>query len=101
MTASDLDEQTTVPPVAAEAELPVQKSKVEFIKLGEKISRLSEQVQNDLPTDRKQIGSRRENRPEIINIARTMLKAGANFESIKKVLPVSEAELNLIKMNNN
>lgn len=76
-------------------------SDMEFIKLGENKSRLPEQVQSNLSENRKTIGSRRQNRLEIINLAKTMLKTGATIDNIKKVLPVSEAEMNLIKMNNN
>jgi hypothetical protein len=76
-------------------------TKIEFIKLGEQKSRLSEQVQRNLPSGRKSIGSRRENRMEIINLAKTMLKTGASFENIKKVLPVSDTELNLLQLKNN
>jgi hypothetical protein len=75
-------------------------NQIEFIKLGEKEIRLPEQVQKVLPQNRKSLGSRNKNRPEIIKIAKTMLNSGATFENIKKVLPVSDAELSLLKLSN-
>ncbi len=45
--------------------------------------------------------SERRDRVDIIRIAREMLKAGADSERIKQVLPVSEAELALLTMQNN
>ncbi len=81
--------------------IPTMNRNMEFFNLGENKSRLPEQVQKNLSENRKTIGSRRQNRLEIINLAKTMLKTGATKDNIKKVLPVSEAELNLINMNNN
>ncbi|NOY88188.1 MAG: hypothetical protein GXO93_02205 [FCB group bacterium] len=71
-----------------------------FIKLGESASYpLSE---NKLKTGRRSRNSSspRYDHLEIIRIARSMLKAGATPEKIKKVLPVSESELVLLKANN-
>ena len=43
-------------------------------------------------------GERRD-RSEIIRIARTMVKAGASDEKIKRLIPISDAELSLLSMS--
>ncbi len=43
-------------------------------------------------------GASRQSRADIIRIARGMMKAGATNDKIKKVLPVSEAELALMNL---
>ena len=43
--------------------------------------------------------SHRSNRVDIIRIARRMINAGASNEKIRRVLPISEAELSLLSLN--
>lgn len=56
----------------------------------------------DKPTERSSMlrPSERRDRVDIIRIAREMLKAGADNRRIQQVLPVSEAELALLTMQN-
>ena len=59
-------------------------------------------VEDDKPTERSSVmrPSERRDRVDIIRIAREMLKAGADNRRIQQVLPVSEAELALLTMQN-
>lgn len=57
---------------------------------------------DDKPIERASVlrPSERRDRVDIIRIAREMLKAGADNRRIQQVLPVSEAELALMTMQN-
>ncbi len=73
-------------------------NRVQFIRFGEggrqtRSEPTAEPVLSDSQVNRR-------NRSEIIRVARGMLKAGATHDNIKKVLPISEAELSLLSMNN-
>jgi hypothetical protein len=59
-------------------------------------------VEADQPSAKSSVlrSSERRDRVDIIRIAREMLKAGADNERIQQVLPVSEAELSLLTMQN-
>ncbi len=75
----------------------VTPSRVQFVRFGERkeASREAEPVMTVTEG-----GVSRRNRSEIIRVARSMIKAGATYESIRKVLPISEAELSLLSSNN-
>lgn len=68
--------------------------KVEFINFGQKKKET---------TKRKEgiSGNSKRNRSEVIRMANAMLAAGNEPEQIKKVLPISDTELALLKLNNN
>lgn len=74
--------------------------KVKFIKLGESVSYPLSKNKVKTGKSSQNSSSQRYDHLEIIRIARSMLKAGATPEKIKKVLPVSESELVLLKANN-
>jgi hypothetical protein len=68
--------------------------KLEFIKLGS--------ASEPKPTATREASegvAERRDRADIIRVARTMLKAGATHEKIKRVIPISEAELSLLTMS--
>ncbi|MEA1981484.1 MAG: hypothetical protein U9N54_10990 [candidate division Zixibacteria bacterium] len=59
----------------------------------------SRNANNIAPEEAKNNTARRD-RPQIIRIAREMIKAGANEEKIMSLLPISEAELAILNMTN-
>ncbi|UCE23377.1 MAG: hypothetical protein JSU74_08720 [Candidatus Zixiibacteriota bacterium] len=72
--------------------------RLEFIKLGEKPNRGP--VESDrVPAAKAEEVARRRDRAETIRVARTMLKAGAPHEKIKRLIPISDAELSLLSMS--
>ena len=91
-----VDERTGVDVESAEP-TPVKENptrKLEFIKLGT--------GPTSTPTAARQVTesrSERRDRADIIRVARTMLKAGATHDKIKRVIPVSDAELSLLSMS--
>ncbi len=72
--------------------------RIEFIKLGERPTVAED---NSTPESLPQAGTTgdRRNRTEIIRIARTMLKAGTSDDKIKRLIPISDAELSLLSMS--
>lgn len=72
--------------------------RIEFIKLDERPNTDSAGTAQEAEPNAASVGDRR-NRAEIIRIARTMLKAGASEEKIKRLIPVSDAELSLLSMS--
>ena len=72
--------------------------RLEFIKLGEKPGRVSPNT-NPSPGAAAEDIARRRDRAETIRVARTMLKAGAPHEKIKRLIPISDAELSLLSMS--
>lgn len=73
------------------------KRKAEFIRLGKPRS-LSTETASHQETEGARGAFKRGDRPDIIRIARRMLNEGASHEKIKKVLPISEAELALMAL---
>lgn len=100
------------PPTAAQVaveDVPEQKPRpltsrdgdnrrIEFIKLGERATAANEIGSPESPPNAAAVGDRR-NRAETIRIARTMLKAGASNDKIKRLIPISDAELSLLSMS--
>ncbi|KAA3637814.1 MAG: hypothetical protein DWP97_00105 [Calditrichaeota bacterium] len=77
---------------------PVQKqnvSNVKFIQLGSSDHEI-EQVSHA----KKESVPQKISRKEVIQLARKMLDAGSTTENIKRILPVSDAELALLSLNN-
>jgi len=73
-------------------------NRVQFIRFGE---RKAPQTESQAPRLTSSDGGvNRRNRTEIFRVARSMIKAGATHDSIRKVLPISEAELSLLSTNN-
>ena len=72
--------------------------RIEFIKLGEHQSEATGRTAAESTPQTGANGERRD-RSEIIRIARTMLKAGASDEKIKRLIPISDAELSLLSMS--
>jgi len=72
--------------------------RLEFIKLGERPDAAANEDSLESAPNTVATGDRR-NRAEIIRIARTMLKAGASDEKIKRLIPISDAELSLLSMS--
>jgi hypothetical protein len=73
-------------------------NRVQFIRFGE---RKAPERNNPTPQLTSSDGGvNRRNRTEIFRVARSMIKAGATHDSIRKVLPISEAELSLLSTNN-
>ncbi len=87
-------EQQAIASTVAETE----KRRVEFIKLGHE-NATGSAPEGKSESMRETTSSDRRDRAEIIRIARGMLKAGATNERIKRVLPISEAELSLLSMS--
>ncbi len=84
--------------VAPEVTRQGDRRKVEFIRFGEMAESDAPDVASILPDDTG-IKSRRD-RSDIIRVARTMLRAGAPADKIRRVLPISEAELSLLSLTN-
>ncbi|UCG61016.1 MAG: hypothetical protein JSV52_11900 [Candidatus Zixiibacteriota bacterium] len=83
---------------AASVETEVVPRKIEFIKLSEE----SDPTPNASGHARRPTAgdvSRRRDRADVIRVARTMLKAGAPHDKIKRVIPISDAELSLLSMS--
>jgi hypothetical protein len=85
--------------------LPVQQPSVapQFMRLHDPTPQAQTfAADDDRPTERSSVLrlSERRDRVDIIRIAREMLKAGADNRRIQQVLPVSEAELALLTMQN-
>lgn len=55
----------------------------------------------DLAVDNNRTDNSRRDRMSIVRTARMMLKAGASWQKIKRVLPISEAELALLSAGQN
>lgn len=72
--------------------------RVQFIRFGERPVVKSANRRSTATGAEGSVGRR--NRTEIIRVARSMIKAGATHDSIRKVLPISEAELSLLSTNN-
>ncbi|UCD62821.1 MAG: hypothetical protein JSW34_08625 [Candidatus Zixiibacteriota bacterium] len=73
-----------------------EKRRVEFIKLGESAG--ASRSENKAATaDGSDGNGERRDRAAIMRIAGSMLTAGASHDKIRKVLPVSEAELSLLE----
>ena len=70
-------------------------SNVKFIQLGSTGSE-GEHVTHV----KKEAAPARASRKEVIQLARKMLDAGSTTENIKRILPVSDAELALLSLNN-
>jgi len=88
--------ETLAPEEVPKAPGTTENRRLEFIKLGER----SEKVDIDTdPGSSNAVAGDRRNRSEIIRIARTMLKAGASEEKIKRLIPISDAELSLLSMS--
>ena len=75
-----------------------ERRRVEFVRLGRQDIAERSTVKTTDTTGTASVGDRR-NRTETIRIARTMLKAGASAEKIKRVIPISDAELSLLSMS--
>ncbi|MHA1795922.1 MAG: hypothetical protein ACTSUK_07410 [Promethearchaeota archaeon] len=60
----------------------------------------SSKTTEDVVSEPVKANSIRRDRPQIIRIARDMIKAGASEENIMRVLPISEAELSILSMTN-
>jgi hypothetical protein len=71
--------------------------RIQFVKFGQKAGRLAG-MRDSSRREPDSLGANRRSRAEIIRIAREMMKAGATSDKIKKVLPVSEAELALMNL---
>lgn len=74
--------------------------KMEFIKFGEQHFDKDKTEKPAQPVNNRVNELRRPDRKEVISLARKMLDSGATHENIKKILPVSEAELALLSLNN-
>ncbi len=71
--------------------------RIQFVKFGQEDDRST----GTRAASHKEFDSpiaRRQSRADIIRIAREMIKAGATGDKIKRVLPVSEAELALLNL---
>ena len=78
---------------ADDAEVVVEeKRRVEFVRLGRQDAGPTPAVKTADTTGTTSASDRRD-RTETIRIARTMLKAGATADKIKRVIPISDAEL--------
>lgn len=75
--------------------------KMEFIKFGSTPVMSPESVKKPVQPKTANLQNSRPTKVEIIKLARKMLSAGAPTENIKKVLPISDAELALLQLNNN
>ena len=75
-----------------------EKRRVEFVRLGQQNTAARPAI-NKTDTNDSAVAGDRRNRTETIRIARTMLKAGASAEKIKRVIPISDAELSLLSMS--
>ncbi len=75
-----------------------ERRRVEFVRLSRQDAPGASTVKTTDTTGTASVGDRR-NRTETIRIARTMLKAGASAEKIKRVIPISDAELSLLSMS--
>lgn len=94
------DQSTSVTVDTAEP-APVRESsvrKLEFIKLGSIPDVAATTARPAVREVVKGVAERRD-RADIIRVARTMLKAGATHDKIKRVIPVSDAELSLLSMS--
>lgn len=72
--------------------------RIEFIKLGEKPDQVIS-TPDPGPAAKAEDVARRRDRADTIRVARTMLKAGAPHEKIKRLIPISDAELSLLSMS--
>ncbi|MEW6412650.1 MAG: hypothetical protein AB1483_09285 [Candidatus Zixiibacteriota bacterium] len=86
------------PPADEVISTPTEKRRVEFIRLAHENATAADIETRAVRAEQPHGGDRRD-RAEIIRIARSMLKAGATSERIKRVLPISEAELSLLSMS--
>ncbi len=85
--------------VSGDAEPVVgEKRRVEFVRLGQQDVAERSRITRTDTAETAVVGDRR-NRTETIRIARTMLRAGASAEKIKRVIPISDAELSLLSMS--
>lgn len=71
--------------------------RIQFVKFGQETGR-SAGAGNMSGREPVSPGVSRQSRADIIRIARGMIKAGATSDKIKKVLPISEAELALMSL---
>lgn len=72
--------------------------RLEFIKLGSTTEPTQTTSRPDVAEAAQAVAGRRD-RADIIRVARTMLKAGATHDKIKRVIPISDAELSLLAMS--
>jgi hypothetical protein len=86
------DEKATPPEPSGESR------KLEFIRLGQGPDKIS-LAASSVPESGVENSARRRDRAETMRVARSMLKAGASHEQIRRVIPVSEAELSLLSMS--
>lgn len=108
MVASRMKRHTaapTRPEIQPSPPLPVQQPAVapQFMRLHEATPQAETfTVADEKPVERSSVlrPSERRDRVDIIRIAREMLRAGADNRRIQQVLPVSEAELALLTMQN-
>ena len=95
------ENQITVEKAASHAPSPTPHpaaNRVQFIRFGETSRQPAKEAPATAIATENPVNRR--NRGEIIRVARGMLKAGATHENIRKVLPISEAELSLLSTNN-
>ena len=85
---------------ANSADSPASPGTGEFIELGGTIAKFDSHSgsKSRSTSDAFNKNERRE-RSKIVDIAIKMLNAGAGFDKIKKILPISEAELSLLKQS--
>ncbi|MEA3296436.1 MAG: hypothetical protein U9R56_01055 [candidate division Zixibacteria bacterium] len=76
-----------------------RESELQFVRLGQTRSRVGISSERIGEHTGSTADTPRNHRADIIKIARRMIKAGATNEKIKKVLPISEAELSLLSLN--
>jgi hypothetical protein len=80
------------------AEAGGESRKLEFIRLGQGPDKISLAASPGLEGGVDN-SARRRDRAETMRVARSMLKAGASHQQIRRVIPVSEAELSLLSMS--
>jgi len=79
---------------------PDAPSRTHFVQFGQPVDQPVE-VPGERSVRSERIDAHTRSRPEIIRIAREMVKAGAAHDRIQRVLPISETELALLSHGRN